>query len=165
MLATLMMALMLSLAAYYSSAKSEAGAVAAEVRSAGAAAEMALYRAAVVAHFSLPANAAVVGASVAPTTLVGEGLLPSWSPLGASGGAAAWGNYRMGDGTIVVYAVAPPPGLFNDLLALSGRSAMVGSFSAADNRFHSRLSDLPTTIVRPLAAIAHGAPVWIAQRN
>jgi hypothetical protein len=150
----MIVAMMLALTTWYSAGQVDAGAMAAQTAQRGQASAMAAYRQAVVAYFS--AHPAQYQAAPAAQ------LMAAGAPMaGANQGGFA--NYRLADGTIVVYALSPQPGLTGELLALSQRSRMVGQFS--QGFFRPALSAASSTIATPALAIPNGGPVWLAAAN
>ncbi|MYM98722.1 hypothetical protein [Duganella vulcania] len=150
----MMLAVMLGLTTWYGVRQVDAGALLTHAAQQGQAQAMAAYRQAVVAYFTdhpQQYHAAPAAQLVAAGAPVG----------GASQGGFA--NFRLADGTILVYALAPQPGLMGELLALSQRSHMVGLFS--QGYFRPALSTVPSTIAAPALAIPNGGPVWLAARN
>lgn len=144
----MIVAVLLALSTWYCAGQGDAGALATRTEQRGQASAMANYRQAAVAWFSAHPDqyqAAPLAQPVAPA---------------AAGGFA---NYRLADGTIVIYALAPRPGLTGELLALSRRSQLVGRFS--DGFFRAALSGAPSAIATPALAIPNGGPVWLAAAN
>jgi hypothetical protein len=153
----MIVAIMLGLVGYYGSTREDAGELAARTRQYGQAGEMAAYRQAVVAYFT--ANPGQFQSAPASSLMLAN------SPLaGANQGGFA--HYRLPDGTILVYATAPQPGLMAELLALSHSSSLVGRFSGG--LFRPALapaSGAASTIATPALAIPNGGPVWLAAIN
>lgn len=122
------------------------------------AAGMAVYRNAVIAYYTQ--NPTKFG-SAAIGTLIGAGVLPSWSPQ-----APQFAHYRNADGSIVVYASAKtPPAMLGELLKLSRNSLLVGQYSSGDSYFRSAHYG-PTTLPLPapsVVPIPAGSPLWMAQ--
>lgn len=150
----MIVAVMLGLTVWYSAGRVDAGALAVHTAQQGQASAMAAYRQAVVAYFS--AHPAQYQAAPAPQ------LMAASAPM-AQANQNSFANYRLADGTIVVYALSPQPGLTAELLALSHRSSMVGQFSAGF--FRPALSAVPSAIATPALAIPNGGPVWLAAAN
>ncbi len=159
----LIVAVMAALVAFYSARAPELDRLISHTQSRNLAGDMAVYRQAVVAYFSIPGK---TGSSVAPEVLRDSNLLPSWSPLAQSGdGGGIWANHREADGTIFVYAAgATPPEMMADLLALSKNSMQVGQYHDDCACF---LPFLPgaVNIGLPLNIIPNGSPIWIAHSN
>ncbi|MFB9241734.1 hypothetical protein, partial [Massilia antarctica] len=129
---------------WYCAGQGDAGALASRTAQRGQASAMAAYRQAVVAYFTAHPDQYQAAPMAQPD----------------QGGFA---NYRLADGTVLVYALAPRPGLTGELLALSQRSRMVGRFS--DGFFRPALSGAPSTIATPALEIPNGGPVWLAAAN
>lgn len=149
----MILAVMLALTTWYGVRQVDAGALLTHTAQQGQAHAMAAYRQAVVAYFTAHPEQY----QAAPAAQ----LVAAGAPMGA--GQDGFANYRLADGTIVVYALAPQPGLMGGLLALSQRSRMVGQFS--QGYFRPALSTVPSTIATPALAIPNGGPVWLAARN
>ena len=125
------------------------------------AADMGVYRQAVVAWFK--AND-VNDTSVSLADLKQAGVLPAWSRLSTSPTAALWTNYRDSAGQIYIFPAATgAPAIVAELLALSRNSLNVGIYRAADHTLWSPVDG--TRIALPSlggAVIPDGAPVWLA---
>jgi hypothetical protein len=147
----LMVALMLSLAVFYSADQSTLSGVTTQSRSTAQAAAMASYRTLVVDYYSAHPDKT----TFAPPS-------PS-SPLLVAAGD--WGNYHAaGSPTVIVYAKsAQAPELLPAVLALSQNSWMVGT--SEGGYFKSALSSVASNMPLPLPAIASGNPVWISSIN
>ena len=150
----MLIAVLLALTTWYSVTQLDAGVMAVHTAQHGQASAMAAYRQTVVAYFTAHPDRY----RAAPAA----GLMAPGAPM-AQAGEGAFANFRMDDGTIVVYALAPQPGLTGELLALSQRSRMVGHFSGGV--FRPALSPEPSTLAAPAVAIPNGGPVWLAAAN
>jgi hypothetical protein len=150
----MIIAVLLALTTWYSVGQIDSGAMVARTAQRGQASAMAAYRQAVVAYFSAHPERY----QAAPAAE----LMAAGAPM-AQAGEARFANFRLPDGTILVYALAPQPGLTGELLALSRRSQMVGQFSGG--WFRPALSAAPSTIAAPALAIPNGGPVWLAAAN
>ncbi|NHZ94504.1 hypothetical protein [Massilia sp. CCM 8734] len=137
----MIVAVLLALTTWYCAGQGDPGVLAARTAQRGQASAMAQYRQTVVGYFT-----------VHPEQFQA-------APVNRAGFA----NYRLADGTILVYALAPQPGLTAELLALSQRSHMVGRFS--DGFFRPALGAAPSSIATPALAIPDGGPVWLAAAN
>jgi len=126
------------------------------------AADMALYRDAVVRYFSATSQ---LNASVSFATLKSTGMLPSWSTLYQSGSTPAWNNYRDANGIIYVYADAlPTDNILAELTRLSHNSMLVGTYRTGSATLQSPVFGdtlIPVTALNG-KSIPDGAPVWIA---
>ncbi|MET3133308.1 hypothetical protein AAKU55_003598 [Oxalobacteraceae bacterium GrIS 1.11] len=156
------LAVMVSLAAFYSSDQPRQEDLNAQARTRALASDMAVYREAVVRYFALPDNKGSEHTTVDGPTLASAGLLPSWSPLAATGDGATWANLR-DDHIVYIYAKsALPVGVLSDLLALSKNSSQVGQYHVDCQCFQSALS-APVTKKLTSNNIPNGSPVWIAR--
>ncbi|RSZ61084.1 hypothetical protein HF313_16535 [Massilia atriviolacea] len=144
----MIVAALLALTTWYCALQGDSGALATRSAQRGQASAMAAYRQTVVAYFTAHPERYQAAPAPQPAMPAGQG---------------GFANYRLADGTILVYALAPQPGLTGELLALSQRSHMVGRFS--DGVFRSALSGAPSAIATPPLAIPNGGPVWLAAAN
>ena len=154
MFIAMIVAVMLALTAWYGAGMTDTAALVAQTTQRDQASAMAAYRQAVVAYFTAhPAQY-----QVAPAAELAAPSVPARQA--AQDGFA---NYRLADGTILVYALAPQPGLTAELLALSQHSRMVGQFS--QGYFRPAMSATPSTLATPALVIPNGGPVWLAAAN
>ena len=125
------------------------------------AANMAIYRQAVVAYFK--AND-VKDTSVSVADLKQAGVLPAWSRLADNPAATTWANYRDSAGQIYIFpAAARARPIGAELLALSRHSFNVGNYHAADHTLKSPVDGKRVALPSlGSAAIPDGAPVWLA---
>jgi hypothetical protein len=146
-----MLAVMLSLAVFYSADQAALSVMTTQSRSGAQAAAMASYRTLVTDYYT---------ANPDQTTFAPPS--PS-SPLLVTAGD--WGNYHAaGSLTVIVYAKTPQaPDLLSEVLTLSQNSWMVGT--SEGGYFKSALSGVVSAMPLPLPNIAAGNPVWIASIN
>lgn len=129
---------------------------------AGMAAEMGIYRSAVVRYFS---EHDVFDASVDTATLKSAGYLPPWSRMYQQSTPLIWRNYRDPAGVIYVYAASlPAQNLAAELARLAGNSLLFGVYRASAANLQSPVAGDTGISLAALAgkAIPDGAPVWIA---
>jgi len=129
---------------------------------ASTAAEMGVYRNAVVDYFS---DHDLRSVSVPTATLKSGGYLPSWSRLYQQAAALEWSNYRGADGVIYIYANRlPAQNLAGELAALARNTVLVGIYSSASSTLQSPVygdTGIPISAISGMS-IPEGAPVWIA---
>ncbi|MCA1325640.1 type IV pilus biogenesis protein PilM [Herbaspirillum sp. alder98] len=126
------------------------------------AAEMGIYRNAVINYFSAHDSSPGV---VSTAALKSGGYLPSWSRLYQQSTPLAWSNYRDADGIIYIYATAlPERNLTAELASLAQNSVLFGLYDSTTNKLQSPVAgntNIPTTAISAMS-IPNGAPVWIA---
>ncbi|MBP1313326.1 type IV pilus biogenesis protein PilM [Herbaspirillum huttiense F1] len=153
---------MIAAGGFYCSTSSQQLAVVQSNRVRETAAEMALYRQAVIDYFS--AND-LRGTSVSIETLKSAHALPSWSLLYQQSDRLIWSNYRDQDGIIYVYGTSLPPfNILADLTQLSGNSLLVGVYRSGKSTLQSGLfgdTGIPVTALAG-RAVPDGSPLWIA---
>ncbi|WP_253546783.1 type IV pilus biogenesis protein PilM [Herbaspirillum rubrisubalbicans] len=153
---------MIAAGGFYSSTSSQALAVVQSNSGREVAAEMALYRQAVIDYFSAHD---LRGTSVSIEALKSAKALPSWSVLYQQSDRLIWDNYRDQDGIIYIYATAlPSTNITADLNQLSGNSLLVGVYRHGKSTLQSGIFGDTGIPVAALAGrgIADGAPLWIA---
>lgn len=126
------------------------------------AADMALYRDAVVRYFSATNQ---LNASVSFAALKTTGMLPSWTTLYQNSSAPIWNNYRDASGIIYVYAASlPADNILTELARLSHNSMLVGTYRTGAATLQSPVFGDTLIPVTALAgrSLPDGAPVWIA---
>lgn len=129
------------------------------------AAEMGIYRGAVIAYFS---DHDQLATSVDDDTLKSGGYLPGWSSMSQPRTQLAWRNYRDAGGVIYVYTnTLPTRNLSAELVQLARNSMLFGVYRSGSPNLQSPVYG-DTGI--PLAALAgmsvpDGAPVWIAMKK
>jgi len=126
------------------------------------AAEMGIYRQAVIDYFSAHDLRAT---SVAAATLRSSGYLPAWTRMYQQGGALAWSNYRDANGVIYVYALGVPDrSLAGELVRLARHSVLLGGYDGNSATLQSPVHGNTGIPISALSgrSIPDGAPVWIA---
>lgn len=132
---------------------------------AATAAEMAIYREAVVGYFE---QHDLRSTAVATSTLKSGGHLPSWSRMYQQATPLAWGNYRDAHGVIYVYGTSlPARNLSAELARLAHNSVLVGVYRSGAATLQSPVTGATHIPVTALAgmAIPDGAPLWVAMRH
>lgn len=134
------------------------------------AAEMGIYRAAVIDYFS---DNDVVATQVNTAALKRGGYLPRWSRMYQDAGELKWRNYRDADGVIYVYAARvankhlAESSLAAELAKLAHHSVLFGVYRSSTASLHPPSGG--STPVPPLAlsgmSIQDGAPLWLAMRK
>lgn len=126
------------------------------------AAEMGIYRNAVVNYFS---SNDVYGVSVSTATLKSGGFLPAWSKLFQQTTPLAWGNYRSASGTIYIFALSlPTQNIASEVMQLSQNSILVGIYRSSASTLQSPVygdTGIPVSDISGMS-IPDGSPVWIA---
>jgi len=126
------------------------------------AADMALYRDAVISYFSMTNQR---NFSVSFDALKTGGMLPSWSTLSQSSNVPPWSNYCDANGIIYVYATSlPSTNIVGELTVLSRNSMLVGTYQSSSATLHSPVfgdTNIPVTALAG-KSLPDGAPVWIA---
>lgn len=126
------------------------------------AAEMGIYRNAVIDYFS---SNDLYNASVSSATLKSGGFLPAWSKLYQQTTPLAWGNYRSASGVIYVFAVSlPTSNIASEVMQLSQNSILVGTYRSGYSTLQSPVygdTGIPVSDISGMS-ISDGAPVWIA---
>lgn len=153
---------LISLAGVYATRNLQSLDAAQDSLAASDAAEMGIYRQAVIDYFSVND---LRGTSVAAATLKSGGHLPAWSRLYQQAGALAWSNYRDANGVIYVYALAVPDrNLAGELAQLARHSVLLGIYERASPTLQSPVhgnTGIPISVLSG-RSIPDGAPVWIA---
>jgi len=132
---------------------------------AGMAAEMGIYRTAVVRYF---AEHDVTNMGVSTAALKSGGYLPAWSRMAQQSTPLIWSNYRDAGGVVYVYATSlPPHNLGAELARLAHNSVLVGAYSTSSSFLQSPVEGNTKIPVSALAgkSVPDGAPVWIATRQ
>ncbi|MBP0597292.1 type IV pilus biogenesis protein PilM [Herbaspirillum sp. LeCh32-8] len=126
------------------------------------AAEMGVYRNAVIDYFS---DHNVLNASVSTATLKSGGYLPAWSRLYQQSAPLTWANFRDAGGVIYVYGTSlPPQNLAAELARLANNSVLLGIYDSTHTTLQSPVygeTDIPVSAISSMS-IPNGAPVWLA---
>lgn len=129
---------------------------------ASTAAEMGIYRNAVINYFTAHDSSPGV---VTTASLKSGGYLPSWSRLYQQSTPLAWSNYRDASGIIYIYTTTlPDRNLVAELARLAQNSVLFGVYDSTTNKLQSPAAgntNIPTSAISAMS-IPNGAPVWIA---
>jgi hypothetical protein len=132
---------------------------------ASTAADMGIYRSAVIDYFS---DHDLTSTSVSTASLKSGGYLPEWSRMYQQSTPLLWRNYRDADGVIYVYAASRPAQDLNaELAQLARNSVLLGFYRSGLPTLQSPVSGdtgIPITALSPMS-IQDGAPVWIAMKK
>jgi len=126
------------------------------------AAEMGIYRTAVIRYF---VDHDLSNTGVSTAALKSGGYLPPWSRMAQQSAPLIWSNYRDAGGVIYVYATSlPPQNLGAELARLAHNSVLVGAYSSSSGFLQSPIEGTTKISLSALAgkSIPDGAPVWIA---
>ncbi|EJN02925.1 type IV pilus biogenesis protein PilM [Herbaspirillum sp. YR522] len=156
------MAILIAVAGVYATRNTETLDNVQAAQAASMAAEMGIYRNAVINYFSEHASSYN---TVSTAVLKSGGYLPSWSRLYQQAAPLAWNNFRDATGVIYIYATALPERNLNaELASLAQNSVLFGIYDSTTNRLQSPVAGdtlIPTTAISAMS-IPNGAPVWIA---
>lgn len=152
---------MMAVAGIYASAGMRSVDRAQDQLAAAMAAEMGIYRQAVIGYFS---DHDLLGTGVSSDALKTGGYLPGWSRMAQQAAPLAWNNYRDANGVIYVYATSPPARNFDGELArLARNSLLAGTYGSAGTLRSVTAGDTGIALgALAGSAIQVGAPVWIA---
>lgn len=158
------LAVLMAVAGIYAGATMRSVDRAQDQMAAAMAAEMGIYRQAVIGYFG---DHDLLATEVGSAALKAGGYLPGWTGMAQQSAPLVWSNYRDANGVIYVYATRAPARNFDGELArLARNSLLAGSYGSGGTLRSAALGD--TGI--PLAALAGksiqvGAPVWLAGRQ
>lgn len=129
------------------------------------AAEMGIYRSAVIDYFS---DHDLLATSVSTATLKSGGYLPGWSRMYQQSTPLTWSNYRDANGVIYVYGTSlPDQNLAGELVQLARNSVLFGVYNSTLSTLQSPVSGntgIPISAISGMS-IPDGAPVWIAMKK
>jgi hypothetical protein len=159
------LAILMSVAGVYAVRNAQSLETAHDNLTASTAADMAIYRSAVIDYFS--ANPGAVSTSVDTAALKAPvAYLPTWSRMSQQSEPLIWKNYRDANGVIYVYATQMPgQNLTAELAQLAHNSVLfgiyrgTGMYSAAGGNSGISLAAIPK------GTIKEGAPVWLAMNK
>lgn len=156
------MAILVAVAGVYATRNAQTLDDAQATKAVSMAADMAIYRNAVVDYFT----ATNIKPGVASkNALVSGNYLPAWSRMTTQTTPLMWNNYRDAAGIIYIYATElPKTNLTGELASLAQNSILFGTYDSTTNRLWSPTAgstNIPTTSISSLS-IPNGAPVWLA---
>ena len=156
------MAVLIAVAGIYATRSAQTVDVARQSQAASVAAEMAMYRNAVVDYFT--AND-FNSTTVSTTALKNGGYLKPWTRMSQQGTPLLWSNWRDANGIIYIYATSlPAQNLTGELARLAYNSVFFGLYDSSLPTLQSPVSGdthIPISAISG-KSIPNGAPVWIA---
>ena len=159
-----MLAVLIAVAGVYTTRNLQAVDQAGASLAAGTAAEMGIYRNAVIAYFG---EHDLLATSVATATLKSGRYLPQWSRMFQQTAPLAWNNYRDADGMIYVWAVSlPSRNLAAELAQLARNSVLLGVYGSTGTLYSPVAGDTGISLSALAGrAVPAGAPVWLAHAS